>query len=129
MAVTPLYATDDPYSAARTAAPVVVIAATSAATAAPTGGTDGFTTGPFGTIRTLIDYAGAVTAANVRLWTKSDGVWYRGASTADGDALAPATDESREWAPGRHQEVFFQLESLTQTGGGTVTVRALGVSQ
>lgn len=128
MAVTPLHATDDPYGAARSAAPIVVIVATSVTTAAPVGGTDGFTTGPFSRIRTLIDYGGTVSAANVRLWTKVGGVWYRGASTADGDPLAPATDESRDWDVGRWTEVTFQLEGITQTGGGTVTVRALGVA-
>lgn len=122
MAVTPL--------GQKTATPV--IAATFAATAAPTGSDDGYKTGPTGRVRTFHRYAGAVTAANVRVWFKQGGVWYRGATTDDLDPLDPAgatVAEARDWSTGRNAEIRFQVVSITPgTSGNTIAVDAMGVS-
>lgn len=108
-----------------------VIAARSTASTAPTGATDGYLCGSDGgQIRSLVTYAGAVTAAVIRLWVRNrtSGVWYRGASSTDIGALTPASgNDSRDWIIGEGAEFTFQLESISQTGGGTVAVDVVGV--
>lgn len=118
-------------------ASVLAVAATSAPTAAPTSGTDGFLTGlagtGFKTIRMSLDYAGTVTSAAVALWFRdpiSDG-WFRGATTDDLDPLRPGgaspVDESRDWEVGYGVEVYFQVTEIE--GGGTIAVRLQGVRE
>lgn len=105
---------------------VTAIAATGSATSAPTGSTDGFQTGRFPRVRTLLLYSGQVDACNVRVWfrNRASGAWFRGADTASFDALAPggasAVNESRDWETGAKQEIFFQIVSIS--GGGTAAV-------
>lgn len=103
------------------------VTATASATTAPTSSTDGFGTGPYPRVRTLILYAGTVSSINVRIWfrDRATGVWYRGADTDAFDALAPggasAVAESRDWETGRNQEIFFQIVAIA--GGGTAAIR------
>lgn len=114
----------------------VVVPATSVATAAPTGGTDGIVTGTgrqgFHTVRTLIAYQGTVESAVIRIWFRDPvtNVWYEGATTDDLDALTPGgaspVNESRDWVVGYGSQVFFQVTSVQ--GGGTVAVRVQGVA-
>lgn len=116
-------------------APATVVAASATAGSAPTGATDGYTTKAFGgRVRTLIDYTGAVTAANVRLYTREPGgtAWFRGVSTNEsGYPLTPANgDESRDWDIGEGVEFTFVLESITPSGGApTVGLKAVGVNR
>lgn len=114
-----------------------VIAASASAGSAPTGSTDGFRVdvrrGYGGRVRTLIDYTGAVTAANVRLYTREPGgtAWFRGISTDEsGYPLKPANgDESRDWDVGEGVEFTFVLESIAPSGSTpTVAVKAVGVN-
>jgi len=110
-----------------------IVAATSAAGSVPTNATDGYTNeSDGGLVTTYLDYTGAVTAAVVRLYVREAGgtEWRRGASTSDLSPLAPATgDEARDWEIGEGREFTFVLESITQTGGGTVSLRAAGVNR
>ncbi len=111
--------------------PTQVVPATSVGvgSAIPTG--DGFVAPETGTVRTLIAYAGTVTAANVRLWIRNSGtgVWHRAASTDSLDPLAPGgaapINEVRDWKIGRGVEFLFRVETVT--GGGTVAVAVIGV--
>ena len=99
-----------------------IVAATSTATSVPTSGTDGFKTG-LDIVRTFFDYTGTVTACVVRLYVRAkDGGWYRGASSADGDALT-GVDEVRDWMVGDGTEFTFVVESIA--GGGTVAISAI----
>lgn len=114
---------------------VTVIAARATAGSAPTGATDGFVSGADGgRVRTLIAYAGAVTAANIRLYTREPGgtAWYRGVSTDEsGYPLRPQTDgtSSRDWDVGEGVEFTFVLESISPSGSTpTVAVKATGVA-
>ena len=113
-------------------AAVAVAAAGFVAGTAPTSGTDGFLAGPYTTVRTYLTYAGAVTSARLRLYTRNQatGVWYRGASTDDTVPLAPASgNESRDWQIGAGVEFIFVLEAiLPGTAGNTVAVDVAGVS-
>lgn len=110
------------------------VAATNAATSAPSSSTDGFNTGRFPTVRTLLAYTAQVSACVVQLWVRdrNDGVWYKGLKTGDTGqlALAPGgasvVNEARDWTVGRNQEIFFQLSTVTVTGG-TVALRIQGV--
>lgn len=114
-------------------ATVPLVAARATASAAPTASDDGFVCrSDGGTVRTFVKYAGAVTAAVLRLWIHdaTNDVWYRGASTADLGPLAPTTDgaESRDWVVGEDVEFWIQLESITPSGSTpTVAVAAIGV--
>jgi hypothetical protein len=102
------------------------------AQSAPSSGDSGGQTGAFSSVRTYITYAGAVTAASLRLYTRLPGgsTWFRGASTDDLDALTPASgNESRDWAVGAGVECLFVLESVSPgTAGNTVAVDVIGVS-
>jgi hypothetical protein len=109
-----------------------VIAATATATAAPTSSDDGFRFDDPVVVSTLVTYAGAVTAAALRLWVRDSesGEWFKGASSADTGALVPSTDgrEARDWAIGQYREFTFQLESITPSGSTpTVAVSVQGV--
>lgn len=110
-----------------------VIAARTTASTAPTASDDGFIcNADGGVVRTLVKYAGAVTAAVIRLWVHdpTNDVWHRGASSTDAGALVPFTDgaESRDWVVGEGVEFTFQLESITPSGSTpTVAVGAIGV--
>lgn len=107
----------------------VIVAATSSAGSAPAADYIGFTSNlDGGGIRVFFDYTGTVTACVVRLYTRAlDGtVWFRGASTADGDALT-GTDESQDWDVGEQTEFTFVVESIA--GGGTVAVSAMAVAR
>jgi hypothetical protein len=101
-----------------------VINAATGSTPVPTG--DGYNTGRFRRIRTLISYGGTVTSAEIRLWLRNrvSGVWYRGASTAD-DAPLTGINEARDWDVGQTVEFDFQVVALTGTNP-TVTVDAQG---
>lgn len=109
-----------------------VVAAASSAGSAPTTETDGYiSTVNGGRVTTFLDYTGTVTAANVRLYVREPGgtAWRRGASTDDLEPLSPTGgDEARDWLVGEGREFTFVLESISQTGGGTVAVRAAGVT-
>ena len=111
--------------------PVVAVAATAVATPAPTDADDGFDTGPYGTVRALLAYAGTVATCAVRLWVRDreGGEWFRAASTGELTALDPGgatpVNEARDWKVGRDAEVWFQVEEVS--GGGTVEVRLQGV--
>lgn len=111
--------------------PVEVIAETYEVGIAPVSGGDGVVcTAKSGIIRTYVTYDGSVTAAALRLYTRvKGGEWFRGASTADIDALAPASgNESRDWFVGDGVEAYFVLESVSPgTSGNTVQVNAVGV--
>ncbi len=106
---------------------VPAITATAAATTAPTSGTDGYWTGHYPRVRTLLAYAGTVDSCNLRIWfrDKSTNVWYRGADSDTFDALSPggasSVNESRDWETGRSQEIYYQIVAVA--GGGTVAVR------
>jgi hypothetical protein len=110
-----------------------VIAAATEATTAPTSSTDGYRfDAAAAVVSTLVTYAGAVTAAVVRLWVRDaeSGEWFKGASSDDVGALEPTTDgrEARDWAIGKHREFTFQLESITPSGSTpTVAVSVQGV--
>lgn len=112
-----------------------VVAATYQTGSAPTGATDGFRAiANGGRVRTLLDYAGSVTACNVRLYTREPGgtAWYRGASTDESGApLRPASgDESRDWDIGEGIEFRFVIEGISPgTAGNTVTIKAAGVER
>lgn len=114
---------------------VTAVAATYEAGSAPSASDTGYTTNPGsgGRVRTFFDYSGSVTACNVRLYTRRPGAtaWYRGISTNEsGYPLAPASgDESRDWDVGENVEFTFVVESITQTGNNTVTIRAAGVER
>jgi hypothetical protein len=114
------------------AIPNAGFAASSQAGSPPSSGTSGGQTGAFSSVRTYITYAGAVTAASLRLYTRLPGgsTWFRGASTDDLDALTPASgNESRDWAVGAGVECLFVLESVSPgTAGNTVAVDVIGVS-
>lgn len=112
-----------------------IFAARATAGSAPTGSTDGFKChADGGRVRTLIDYTGAVTAANVRLYTRQPGgtAWFRGISTNEsGYPLTPASgDESRDWDIGEGVEFTFVLESISPSGSTpTVGLKAVGVNR
>lgn len=111
---------------------VNVIATGFATTAAPTLSTDGFLCGSDGGIvRTLVTYAGSVTAVVLRLWVRNraTGVWYRGASSTDTGAMTPASgNDARDWMIGEGAEFTFQIESIAPgTSGNTVAVDVIGV--
>lgn len=115
--------------------PIEVIAATFTAGSAPIAATAGrICNAPSGIIRTLVTYASTVTAAVLRLYTRSTpgvGEWFKCASTTDRDALAPFTDghEARDWFVGQGIEYLFVLESVSPgTSGKTVEVKAHGVA-
>lgn len=112
--------------------PVQAIAARYQASAVPQGTDQGVATGRFRTVRTLIDYAGAVTACNLRMYVREEGgaTWYRGVSTDEtGYPLNPAAgNEARDWDVGAGMEVLFAVEGIAPgTSGNTVAVRAVGV--
>lgn len=112
-----------------------VVAATHATTSAPDANTDGYKfTGHSngGRLRTFFDYAGSVTACNVRIYTREPGgtAWYRGISTNEsGYPLAPASgDESRDWDVGENVEFTFVVEAISPgTSGNTVAISAAGI--
>jgi len=115
-----------------------VVAATHQTTTAPDGNTDGFVIDgrrqAGGRLRTFFDYAGSVTACNVRIYTREPGgtTWYRGISTNEsGYPLAPASgDESRDWDVGENVEFYFVVESISPgTSGNTVAIKAAGVER
>src|SRR4051794_34599338 len=113
--------------------PQIVVAATAVATAAPSGATDGIQVGDPLTVRTLMLYAGTVNSCTVKMWLRNreTGIWYEGPTTDDLDPLTPGgvavVNEVRDWRPGGGAEVFFQVTAIS--GGGTVTIRALGVQK
>lgn len=118
------------WGSARGVGTTVAVAASAAPTAAPSGDV-GIDTDRFDRVRTLFRYAGAVDSCSVRIWLRdrSSGDWYEGPTTDDLDPLTPGgaspVNEAREWEPGVHQEVYFQVVAIA--GGGTVEVRAQGV--
>jgi hypothetical protein len=108
-------------------------AAAYVAGSSPSTGTTGGQTGSFGRVRTNITYAGSVTAATIRLYTRTGGAgtaWFRGASSDDISPLTPASgNESRDWQVGAGVECSFVLESVSPgTAGNTVQVDVAGVS-
>jgi len=116
----------------KTDAVTVLIAATSAATSAPTASSEGVVSrARGGAIRTFVSYTGTVTAAVLRSYIRPPGqtAWFRGVSTTEaGYPLAPANGaQSWDWDVGEGTETYFVLESITQTGGGTVAVTATAV--
>jgi len=118
-----------------------IVAATYEAGSAPTTSDDGYRLAasasgkPFRSrVRTFFDYAGSVTACNVRLYTREPGgtAWYRGISTNEsGYPLAPASgDESRDWDVGENVEFTFVVEAISPgTSGNTVAIKATGVER
>ena len=104
-----------------------------AAASAPAAGTAGGHAYGFSNVRTFVTYAGAVTAARLRLYTRIGAVgtpWFRGASSDDLSPLAPASgNESRDWQIGAGVEFIFVLEAiLPGTAGNTVAVDVAGVA-
>ena len=104
-----------------------------AAAAAPAAGTAGGHAYGFSNVRTFVTYAGAVTAARLRLYTRIGAVgtpWFRGASSDDVTALAPASgNQSQDWKVGAGMEFLFVLESVAPgTAGNTVAVDVAGVA-
>lgn len=114
---------------------VTVVAATHTTGSAPTTSDDGYVCRkPGGRVRTFFDYAGSVTACNVRIYTREPGgsAWYRGVSTNEsGYPLAPASgDESRDWDVGENVEFTFVVEAISPgTSGNTVAIKAAGVER
>lgn len=94
--------------------------------------TNGGQTGNFSRVRTNVTYAGSVTAARIRLYTRLPGgaTWFRGASSDDVSPLTPSTgNESRDWQIGAGVEFAFVLESTSPgTTGNTVAVDCMGVA-
>lgn len=111
----------------------VVVAARSTAGSAPDESTDGFrAASDGGRVRLFFDYTGTVSACNVRLYTREPGgtAWYRGVSANEsGFPLggSSAGDESRDLDVGENVEFTVVVESIS--GGGTVAVKAAGVSR
>ena len=73
-------------------------AAAFVAASAPASSVTGGKTGPFPIVRTYITYAGTVTAAVIRLYTRIAGVntpWFRGPSSDD-DTPLTGVNESRD---------------------------------
>lgn len=99
------------------------IAARGTTSTAPSSSTDGFDTGRFARVRTLLKYTATVDALNVQIWfrDRQTGIWYRGADTDSFDELAPGgasvINESRDWEVGRKQEIYFTFQAITVTGG------------
>jgi len=113
--------------------PTSVIAARTTTSTAPTSGTDGFLCGSDGgVVRTMVTYAGSVTAVTLRLYVRNrvSGVWYRGASSADAGALTPASgNDARDWVVGEDAEFTFAVEAISPgTAGNTIAVDVIGVS-
>jgi hypothetical protein len=100
--------------------------------AAPAPTDPGGSTGHFSRVRTNVAYAGAVTAAVLRLYTRLPGgsTWFRGASSDDVSPLTPTTGaESRDWLVGAGVECLVVLEAVSPgTAGNTVAVDVVGVS-
>jgi hypothetical protein len=96
-------------------------------------GTEGILIGEPAIVRTLLLYTGTVNSCTVKLWLRNreTGVWYEGPTTDELDPLTPGgaapVNEVRDWSPGGGSEVFFQVTAIS--GGGTVTVRVLGVQR
>lgn len=124
------------------AIPGAGFAAAYVAGSAPASSVTGGGSGSFPHIRTYVTYAGSVTAATIRLWTRTTGPntpWSWGASSDDisplTPTLAPASPddskrrESRDWQVGAGVECLFVLESVSPgTSGNTVAVDVIGVS-
>ena len=81
-------------------------------------------TGPTTNLLTHVRYDGTVTAATLRIWYYSNGVWYRGITTDSGIPLSGA-NETRLWEVSRDALCGFTVESIA--GGGSLTVRAEAV--
>jgi hypothetical protein len=100
-----------------------IIVATSTAGSPPTSGTDGLTTNiNTPVVRTFLDYTGTVSSGTLRLYTRNGSAWFRGDTYA-----MTGTDEAVDWAVGAGTEFTFVVEAITQSGGGTVAVSAVGV--
>lgn len=109
---------------------VTVIAARSTTSSTPDGTTDALFTGTSEIVRTLVTYSGTVTAAVLRLWIRNTltGTWHKGATSTDVGPLAPTSgNQAIDWFVGPNVECTFTLESISQSGGGTVRVDAVGV--
>lgn len=89
-----------------------------AATAAPTGDAASIYTSSATTMRTYVDYTGDPTAGSLTIWCKENGVWYEGESKA----LAPPGSEYQDWDIRPKTEIAVQLDAVTFTTSGTVSV-------
>jgi len=110
---------------------VTVIPVRYAVSTAPDGTTDAIFTGTSEIVRTLITYAGTVTAATIRLWIRNTltGTWHKGALSTDVGALAPTGgNQTIDWYVGPNVECTFTVETISPgTATNTIRVDAVGV--